>query len=190
MNRTHLLLPIVALSLLLSASPAEAKPGAYQSSGTGVSSLSLWGVLDPGPWDGAGAGFRVAVPIAPQGLLHARIRDELVLELGMDYVHYAAHLGWPYGAYDYSWNGLLAVGGVAWNFWLTPQLALYPKLDLGFEYGWYHGWDTAWGGYYDQHSYGGLFVQGAAGLIYRLHSVDLRVELGTGLLRLGVGFRM
>ena len=186
MNRTHLLLPIAALSLLLSASPAEAKPGAYQSSGTGVTSLSLWGVLDPGPWDGAGAGFRVAVPIAPQGLLHARIRDELVLELGMDYVHYAAHLGWPYGAYDYSWNGLLAVGGVAWNFWLTPQLALYPKLDLGWWFGWYDHYNGAYGPYY--HSFDGIFAQVAGGLIYRLPSrVDLRVELGSGLLRLGIG---
>ena len=181
------ILAAAALSLAVAAAPAHAKTaGGSASSGT---TLSFALDLAPGPY-GTGVGFRVGIPVVPQGLIHgARVRDELVLEVGGDFLHYSNHVGFPiYG--DYSWNGFLLVGGFAWNFWLTPQLALYPKLDLGFEYGWYHGWDTAWGGYYGQHSYGGLFVQGAAGLIYRLHSVDLRVELGTGLLRLGVGFRM
>ena len=184
----------LAIALAVAATPAQAKPGAMPpsssgaSSSSGITSLSLWGDFDPGS-NGAGFGMRLAIPLVPEGFLRAKVRDELVLEVGGDFLHYSNHVGFPiYG--DYSWNGFLLVGGFAWNFWLTPQLALYPKLDLGFEYGWYHGWDTAWGGYYGQHSYGGLFVQGAAGLIYRLHSVDLRVELGTGLLRLGVGFRM
>jgi hypothetical protein len=188
MNRTHLLLPFVALSLLLSASPVEARPGATQSSGSsGVSSLSLWGVLDPGPVDGAGAGFRLTVPIVPQGILHARVHDELVLELGMDFVHYSDRFGYPgVGYYSYTWNGLLAVGGVAWNFWLTPQLALYPKIDLGWWYGWYGHYNGQYGGYY--HDFDGVFLQLAGGLIYRLPSrVDLRIELGSGLLRVGVG---
>lgn len=189
MNRTHLL-PIVALSLILSASPAEAKQGGGgRSSGPGVSSLSLWGVLDPGPFDGAGLGFRLALPVAPQGILHARIRDEFVLELGADWVHYADRVGFPGGPYvDYSWNGFLVVGGLAWNFWFTPQLALYPKLDLGWWFGYYDGWDGRYG--YGRHDFSGAFLQVAGGLIYRLQSVDLRVELGSGLLRLGVGFRL
>jgi hypothetical protein len=185
MTRRHLL-PIAALSLLLSASPAEARPGAARSSsGGGVSSLSLWGVLDPGPIDGAGFGFRLGLPIAPQGILHARIRDELVLELGADFVHYSDRVGFAPYYVDYTWNGLLAVGGVAWNFWFTPQFALYPKLDLGWWYGWYSGWDARYG--YGRPGFSGLFLQGALGLIYRLRSVDLRVELGSGLLRIGVG---
>jgi hypothetical protein len=185
MNRTQLL-PIAALSLLLTASPAEARSGAARpSAGVGVSSLSLWGVLDPGPFDGAGLGMRLALPIVPEGILHARVRDELVLEVGADYVHYSGHLGWPY-YYDYSWNGLLVVGGVAWNFWFTPQLALYPKLDLGWWFGWWGTRDARYGPYY--HDFGGGFLQIAGGLVYRLPSkLDLRVELGSGLLRLGVG---
>ncbi len=188
MNR-KLLLPILALSILLSASVAEAKPGAYQSSsgsGTGLSSLSLWGVADPGPVDGLGAGFRLTFPIVPQGILHARIHDELVLEPGVDFVHYSDRIGWPY-YYRYDWNGLLAVCGVAWNFWLTPNLALYPKIDLGWWFGWYGGgYDSRYGGYY--HDFDGVFLQLAGGLIYRLPSrVDLRVELGSGLLRVGIG---
>jgi hypothetical protein len=186
MNRTYLL-PIAALSLLLSASPAEARAGASRasSSGPGVTSLSLWGVLDPGPVDGAGLGFRLSLPVAPQGILHARVRDEFVLELGADYVHYNDRVGfYPYYV-SYTWNGLLAVGGIAWNFWLTPQLALYPKLDLGWWFGWYDGWNDRYG--YGRHDFSGIFLQGAAGMIYRFRSVDLRVELGSGLFRIGVG---
>lgn len=184
MNRT-LLLPLAALALLLTASPAEAARPRQSSGGPGVSSLSLWGVLDPGPFDGVGLGFRVALPIVPEGILRARVRDELVLELGMDYVHYSARIGAPFYV-DYSWNGLLAVGGVAWNFWFTPQLALYPKLDLGWWFGWYDGWDDRYGPY-GRHDFSGTFLQLAGGLIYRTPRVDLRVELGSGLLRLGVG---
>ncbi len=190
MNRT-LLLPLAALTLLLAASPADAKPGATQqtSSGVGLSSLSLWGVLDPGPWNGYGAGFRLAAPLAPQGILHARVRDELVLEFGADFLPYEAHFAYgppPYYTWNYSWNGLLAECGLAWNFWLTPQLALYPKIDLGWRFGWYSHYDGAYRGYYGD--FDGLFLQLAGGLIYRLPSrVDLRIELGTDLLRIGVG---
>lgn len=188
MTRTHLL-PIAALSLLLSASRAEARPvsrASSSSSGAGLSSLSVWGVLDPGPVDGAGLGLRLTFPIVPQGILHARVRDELVLEVGADFVHYSDRIGYyPYYV-DYAWNGLLAVGGVAWNFWLSPNFALYPKLDLGWWFGWYRGWDTRYG--YGRPAYDGIFLQGAAGLIYRLPRVDLRLELGSGLLRLGVAF--
>ncbi len=185
------LLSIAALALLLSASAAEAKPGSTPTSsgsyghGAGQNSLSFWGVFDPGS-DGAGLGMRLALPIAPQGILHAKVRDEFVLELGADFLHYSEHVGGPYYT-DYSWNGFLLVGGVAWNFWFTPQLALYPKLDLGWWFGSYNGWDPVYGTYYHQHEFDGLFLQGAVGLIYRFSKVDLRVELGSGLLRVGVG---
>lgn len=183
MTRTHLL-PLVALSLLLSASPAEAKPRA-SSSGAGASSFSLWGVLDPGPLEGIGLGVRVAFPLVPEGILRARIKDELVLEVGADFVHYEDRVGFAPYYVDYSWNGLLAVGGVAWNFWLTPNLALYPKLDLGWWFGSYRGWDDRYG--YGRHDFSGLFLQGAAGLVYRARTVDFRLELGSGLVRIGVG---
>ena len=188
MNRTHLLLPLAALSLLLSASPAEARTvSSGSSSGAGVSSLSVWGVLDPGPGDGAGLGLRLTLPIVPQGILHARVRDELVLEVGGDFVHYSDRVGYPpYPYVDYSWNGVLAVAGVAWNFWLTPRFALYPKLDMGWWFGWYRGWNGQYG--YDHPYNDGLFLQLAGGIVYRLPRVDLRAEVGSGLLRVGIGF--
>jgi hypothetical protein len=191
MNRT--ILAAVALAVAVAAAPAHAKQASSAAGAgthpTGASTFSL--ALDLDPWPGGvGFGFRVGLPLAPQGILHAKVRDELVLELGGDYLHYSEHVGYGPYAVDYSWNGLLAVAGLEWNFWLVPQLALYPKIDLGFETGWYTGWNPAPGYYYDRHAYGGLFAQIAAGAIYRLQSVDLRLELGSAMVRLGVGFRM
>jgi hypothetical protein len=193
MNRT--LLSSLALAIALAAAPAQARTSASTSGGgvstrsTGNTTLSL--ALDLDPWPGgAGFGFRVGLPLAPQGILHAKVRDELVLEVGGDYLHYSDRVGYGPYAVDYSWNGLLAVAGLQWNFWLVPQLALYPKIDLGFETGWYTGWDPQPGYYYDRHGYGGLFAQVAAGAIYRLQSVDLRLELGSAMVRLVVGFRI
>jgi hypothetical protein len=187
------LLPVAALSLLLAAAPAAAKPGVDRSgtdrpagSPSSVTTLSFWGVVDPGPVDGLGLGLRVGIPVVPQGILHAKVRDELVLEVGADYLHYADRVGFAPYYVDYSWNGFLLVGGVAWNFWFTPQLALYPKVDLGFQLGWYSGWNGAFG--YSHSDLDGIFLQGALGVIYRLPSrLELRAEIGSGLLRLGVG---
>lgn len=188
---------LIAAILLLASSTAVAAPRAAAPSAaprSGNNSLSVWGVLDPGPIDGVGAGLRVGIPLAPQGVLHnPRVRDDFTLELGADFVHYAVDFRYydPYYGYyygdSYSWNGALAVGGVAWNFWFTPNFALYPKVDLGYFFGWYSGWNDSWGPYYGRESFGGLFLQGAAGLIYRFQTMSLRVELGSGLLRAGVG---
>jgi hypothetical protein len=184
-------LAVPALALLLAASPAAAKPvpSGRASPGPGAQSLSVWGVLDPGPIDGFGFGGRYTMPLVPEGVLHApRVKDEFTLELGADFVHYSATVGWAPYTVDYTWNGILVVGGVTWNFWLNPNLALYPKLDLGYLFGQYSGWDSGYYGTYGRANLGGVFLQGAAGLIYRFQSLALRVELGSGLLRLGVGF--
>jgi hypothetical protein len=175
---------LVVLSMLPSL--AEARSGASARSG-GTEMLSLWGVIDPGPVEGTGLGFRVMLPLAPRGVLHhPRVRDEFTLELGADFVHFDDRVGLNPYYLDYAWNGVLGVAGVTWNFWFTPRFALYPKLDLGYWVGWYDDWDPDYG--YRRPSHGGLFLQGAAGLMYRLGSVALRAELGSGLLRLGVGF--
>jgi hypothetical protein len=180
-NRTTtFVLGLLAALLLALPTPSAAKSAPRR----GGQMLSFWGVLDPGPVDGIGVGGRAMLPLAPQGILqHPRIKDELTLELGADLVHYSDRVGYPYYV-DYSWNGFLPVVGATWNFWFTPDLALYPKLDVGYWFGWYRGWDDRYG----RSSYGGAFLQGAVGLIYRLQAVSLRVELGSGLLRLGAGF--
>jgi hypothetical protein len=187
--RTTVLVLLLLGALPAAAAPVKSPSHARASGGGGGQSLSLWGVLDPGPIDGAGVGGRFAFPIAPQGLLHSpTVRDELVLELGLDFVHYRDQVGWYPGPYiDYSWNGLLMVGGVAWNFWFTPRFAAYPKIDLGWWFGWYRGWDDRYA-YYTRRDFDGIFLQGAGGLIYRFDSVAFRLELGTDLVRVGVAF--
>ena len=184
--RRTLLATFVTLAAL------QATPAAAQSryaSGRGTQILSVWGVLDPGPVDGAGVGVRFMLPIAPHGVIRgSTVRDEFTLEFGADFVHYSDHVG-PYGPYPYvgySWNGFLPVVGATWNFWLTPAFALYPKLDLGYWVGSYSGWVDQYG--YARHDFDGFFIQGAVGMMFRLQSVALRAEAGSGLLRLGVGF--
>jgi hypothetical protein len=178
------------LAAALAGGPAfAASPAGHSSSapGPGSEGLSIWGILDPGPVNGLGFGARYTIPLVPEGVLHSpRVHDEFTLEAGADFVHYGDHVGYGPGAFDYSWNGLLPVVGATWNFWLTPKLALYPKLDLGYWIGWYSGWNAGYG--YNRADYGGFFVQGAAGLIYRFQTVSLRVELGSGMMRAGVGF--
>lgn len=177
---------VLALALAAAPASAQSRVGAY-SPGRGTNILSVWGVFDPGPVDGLGLGLRYMLPIAPEGVLHhPRVHDEFTLEFGGDFVHYNERIG-PYPYYvDFNWNGFLAVVGGTWNFWFTPRFAVYPKLDLGYWFGSYSGWDSRYG--YVRPDYGGFFVQGAVGVIYRLQSVALRAEAGSGLLRLGVGF--
>jgi opacity protein-like surface antigen len=181
-NRTaHLALLAAAAVLLAAPAFAAAKPR------RGGEMLSVWAVLDPGPVSGVGVGGRVMLPLVPQGLLHhPRIKDELTLELGADFVHFEDRVGYAPTYVDYSWNGFLPVVGATWNFWLTPELALYPKVDLGYWFGWYSGWNEYYG--YGHAGFGGAFLQGALGVVYRLQTVALRVELGSGLLRIGAGF--
>jgi len=184
------ILAAVALAAAVVAGPAAAQSRGYRSSaasGGGTELFSVWGVLDPGPVDGVGLGARVMFPLVPEGVIrHARIHDEFTLELGADFVHYNDRVGVPGYWVDYDWNGVLPVVGGTWNFWFTPHFALYPKLDVGYWIGWYSGWNSNYG--YVRQDYGGFFVEGALGLIYRFQTVALRAELGSGLLRLGLGF--
>lgn len=180
----------VVVVAVLAASRAAAAPSQMYgrpAPGLGDRSLSIWAVADPGPYDGLGVGFRYTLPIVPQGVIHsATVRDEFTLELGTDFVHYSDRIGPPPGPFlDYSWNGFLAVAGGAWNFWFTPRFAAYPKVDLGWTYGWYSRADFPPG--YARASFDGVFLQGALGVIYRLDRVALRLEAGSGLVRAGIG---
>jgi hypothetical protein len=146
--------------------------------------------MDPGPYDGLGVGARYTIPLVPQGVLRSpSVRDELTVELGTDFVRYSDRVGLPPGpSVDYAWNGFLAVAGGAWNFWLTPRFAAYPKVDVGWWYGWYSRWTPLPG--YTRTVFDGVFVQGALGVIYRFDRVALRLEAGSGLVRAGLGFAL
>jgi hypothetical protein len=159
--------------------PAYAPPGAVTAS-RGPTGASVWGIL---PWSGLGIGARYMIPLPiPPLLVNTNLRDNFDLEFGADYLH------WSYdyvGGYNYSWSEIVPVVGMMWNIWFTPQFALYPKIELGYAFGWFSGWDFTG----PQPTYGGFFYDGDAGALYKLNNgLTLRAEVGVDGLKLGAGF--
>jgi hypothetical protein len=158
--------------------PAVSTTGSLSSPGGRASGPTVWGIL---PWGGIGIGGRFMIPLGIPGVVHSpSVHDAFAVEVGADY------LQWNHGTVngDYTWSEVLAVGGFMWSFWLTDSFALYPKADLGYAFGWYSGFD-----YPGRPRYGGLFLSGDAGAIYKLNSgLSLRGELGTDGLKAGVAW--
>jgi hypothetical protein len=160
--------------------PASPPLGAAPSS----HDLSVWGVL---PYSygnfGYGIGARFALPLPIPSLLpKGRIRDNWSIEFGADYIRFSI----GYVISDYSVNWFLPVAGVRWNVWLSDSFAVYPKAEAGYEIAWISGFPSG----YSAPGYGGVFVSGAAGLLYKIGggSVTLRAEAGSFGLKGGVGF--
>lgn len=173
-------------AVLLSAMPATAAEPTY-ATGANSKSLALWGILGWGSAVGVGASFQV--PLVPQGLIHDpgfRLRDSLDLDLGVDYLSYWNH--YYTGPYYYDVSEVNLHAGLIWNFWLSPQVAIYPKAGLGYSIATYNyspGWNPGWG----HGSYGGVYPELAAGAQLKLSSaLSLRGELGWSGLKLGLGF--
>jgi hypothetical protein len=144
--------------------------------------VSLWGIL---PWGGIGAGARFMKPLSIRPLLvGSRVHDSFALEGGADLMHWSyAYTPVPGGSYG--WTQIVPVIGVMWNVWFTDAFALYPKVELGYAFGWYSDW--TFNG--PRPSYGGLFADATAGALYKLgNGLTLRAELGYGSLKLGAGW--
>ena len=186
MRRARPLAPLLAALALAAALPAAARAAdpslRWEGPGSGVTG---WAILGYG--DAVGAGVSYHTSLVPEGFIRdpgVRIHDNLDLEVGADFLNY---YGYRVGPYDYGWNELLLRGGLLWDFWLTPRLAVYPKLDLGWGFGGYTGnYDPAYG---PRQTFGGLFVEGAAGVIFKLQPrLALRGEIGSAGLKLGIDF--
>jgi hypothetical protein len=165
--------------------PAPA-PAPASSVGTTVPSgavskgPSVWGIL---PWGGYGVGARFMLPLGIKPLLNnSNVHDGFALEFGADFLH------WSYNYFaggDYSWSEILPVVGVMWNIWLNENFALYPKLEAGYAFGWFSGWDYPGA----RPTYGGFFIDGAGGALYKLNNgLTLRAEVGIAGLKLGAGW--
>ncbi len=197
MRKTSLLFAVAAA---LASSPALAQtsssPRVTTSDGTMVSrgetmdnTISIFGLLGYGYYSqtGLGLGVRYQKEIVPQGLIHgASIHDEIGLEGGLDWTHYSFGGGGEFG--DFSVNTFTPVIGAVWNFWLTPQIAVYPKLDLGYRFARVSYPSNFPSDFGSGNSYSELFLQGAVGGVYKIANLALRAELGSSTLRLGVGF--
>jgi hypothetical protein len=146
--------------------------------------VSAWGIL---PWGGIGVGARYMMPLAIGPLLtKTKLRDNFSLELGGDFLHFSTDVGVPGFSFNYSWNEVLPVAGMMWNIWFNPKLAIYPKVELGYVFAWVSGWRGFGGG---QPGYGGVFADGAGGVLYRLdNGLTLRGEIGIAGLKLGAGW--
>ncbi len=163
-------------------SPATTAP----PSAPGMTGVSIWGIL---PWGGYGAGARFMLPLAIPSLLAnsgTSLHDNWDLEFGADFLHWSYDYGFV-GASSYSWTEVLPVVGAMWNVWFNQQFALYPKLELGYAFGWFSNWDTGFGS--SQPTYGGFFVAGDIGALYKLgNGLTLRAEAGSDGLKLGAGW--
>ena len=180
------LLAAVAFGLLLSATPAlaEITPRDRVPVGGMDGQLSVWGIYSYHySFGGHGLGARYQKTVLPQGLLNnPSIREDIGIEGGIDFVHYS----WDYGLRaappgptmsSPSWPARSGTSGS------TPQLAVYPKLDIGLAFG---SWSDNVG--YGHPSSGGVLFQGAVGGVYKLDRLALRLELGSAYVRGGVAF--
>jgi hypothetical protein len=170
--------------------PTEPPPPVANSAPTTVTAgpapsykgLSLWGIL---PWNGIGVGGRFMIPLAIQPLLtNTSIRDSFALEFGADMLHWSYDYALVAGS-RYSWTEVVPVIGVMWNLWFLPKLALYPKIELGYAFGWFSDWNYN----SPRPTYGGFFWDGTVGALYKLdNGITLRAEAGYAGLKLGAGF--
>jgi len=168
-----------------SASPAAAPAAASATAGSTMdNNISIWGIVGYrySAGTGWGLGARYQKVVVPEGFLHLTngVKDELGVEGGIDYTSYS----WDFYGYGWTYNEFDILVGVTWNFWINPKLCLYPKLDLGFGFG---SWSSSFTGE-NPSGYGGVFFQGAAGVVYKLNRVSLRAEVGSSSLRAGVSF--
>ncbi len=154
----------------------DAEPVAAADGAAGMDNVfSAFGLLSY--WyaeSGLGVGARYQKTLVPQGVLRLpTVHDDIGIEGGVDYAHYSF--------FGYSYNEIAVLVGGVWNFWfLDDRLALYPKIDMGYRFG---SWaSSSLGGY------GGIVLQGSAGVAYRVAPFTLRAEAGSGSLRLGAGF--
>jgi hypothetical protein len=179
------MLRIAAVAVaLLTASPAFADLKPPTKGGGMDNTISAFGLLSY--WyaeSGFGLGARYQRTVHKEGVLKLpTVKDDFGIEGGIDFVHYS----FGFGPVTWTLNEYAIVVGGVWNFWLSDQLALYPKVDLGYRI---VSWSTNTG-FSNPTGYGGIILQGAAGVCYKLDRLTLRAEAGSGTLRLGVGFTL
>jgi len=129
----------------------------------------------------------VMFPLGISPLLrNTGVRDNFALEVGADLLHWSYDYGVPGFGFSYNWIEVLPLVGIMWNLWLSDNFALYPKVDLGYAFGWMSGWNNPG----PRPTYGGFFISGDVGAMYKLASNNLvlRAEAGSSSLKLGAGW--
>jgi hypothetical protein len=149
-----------------------AAPAPFGQTG-GPSGPSLWGIL---PWGGYGIGARYMMPLPiTQLLTRTKFRDYWALEFGADIMHWNYDYGFGTTGFNYSWTEVVPVVGMMWQVWFTENFAAYPKIEVGYAFGWYsdtNGVNTGLSGG------NRFFPDGTAGVLYKLGNLTLRAEAG------------
>jgi len=148
---------------------------------------------------GYGVGARFQWVAAPKGVLKLPngMRDEIGIEPGFDFFHASYGSGVSLGTLSAQWNfdynEFTPVVGVVWNFWLTREIAVYPKIDLGYRIAEWSVSETvsgASGGPMQVQAHADVspvYFQGAAGVAWRFSdALSLRAEVGWNTLRAGI----
>jgi len=181
MRKAVLVTIVVGAMAFSTTAGAETRTGGAHMAAPNTTGLSAWGIL--GYAGSLGVGGRYMLPIMDQGFLkHPTIRDRLALEFGLDFLH-RSYSDW---GVDYGWSEFRPTVGAAWTVWLNQDLAVYPKLDLGYEIGWLSGWTDVPG--VSRPGYNAFYWEVLGGVMYKLGGVTLRAELGSVGLKAGVGF--
>jgi len=154
--------------------PGSASGPSLFSSADGPSGATVWGIL---PWGGYGIGARYMLPLPITHLLtKTKFKDYWTLEFGADMMHWNYDYGFGTTGYSYSWTAIVPVVGMMWQFWINDSFAVYPKIELGYEFGWYSDTQGSTGGLSGGNRF---YPDGTAGLLYRLgNGITLRAEAG------------
>jgi hypothetical protein len=158
-----------------------APPPSISGGAPALRGASVWGIL---PWGGLGVGARFMMPLGVRPLLvNTNLRDSFALEFGADLLHWS--YSYPGLGFSYSWTEVLPVAGVMWNIWVNDRFAFYPKVELGYAFGWYSNLGSSSA----VNSYGGVWADGAVGALYNVGGgLTLRAEAGSSGLKLGAGW--
>ena len=118
----------------------------------------------------------IPLPIT-QLLTRTKFRDYWSLEFGADILHWNYDYG-VVGAhgFSYSWTEIVPVVGMMWQVWITESFAVYPKIEIGYAFGWYSDTNGATTGLSGGNHF---FPSGTAGVLYKLgNGITLRAEAG------------
>jgi hypothetical protein len=94
------------------------------------SRIDFTGQLDPIFTFEAGLGGWFYMPIVPNGFIPS-LNDTFGLEFGMLLLYSST----DYYAYRHTWWNVVPMGGVRWDFHLTPMITTFAKVKLGWGIG-------------------------------------------------------
>lgn len=134
-RRANLIVALIAaLGTLATAADVEAQRRGQR--GRSIDGVRFDAHLDVGWWGAFGAGFRVDIPIVPDGFID-RMHDELAISFGGEVFFWTwynerDYWGRGHGYYDYHHEGVAfaPVAAAQWNFYLNESWSLFPELGI------------------------------------------------------------